>query len=89
MRVQFNGTYDFKYPMSELAQLVPSLEGVEVIVTATVGDPFLDEVVEGYSVARIFNSSLAVTFLGGELQVFKPHMPFDVYVSGLFIAECL
>ncbi|XP_032519438.2 CD109 antigen [Danaus plexippus] len=80
----FNGTYDFKYPMSELAQLVPSLEGVEVIVTATVGDPFLDEVVEGYSVARIFNSSLAVTFLGGELQVFKPHMPFDVYMAVSF-----
>ncbi|XP_037873449.1 CD109 antigen [Bombyx mori] len=77
----FNGTYDFKYPMSELAQLVPSLDGVEVIVTAAVGDPFLDDVIEGYSVARIFNSSLAVTFLGGSPQVFKPAMPFDVYMA--------
>lgn len=67
--------------MSELAQLVPTLDGVEVIITASVGDPFLDEVIEGYSIARIFNSSLSVTFLGGELQVFKPAMPFDIYVS--------
>ncbi|XP_049876767.1 CD109 antigen [Pectinophora gossypiella] len=76
----FNGTYDFKYPMSELAQLVPTLDGVEVIITASVGDPFLDEVIEGYSIARIFNSSLMVKFLGGSPQVFKPSMPFDVYM---------
>ncbi|XP_047030679.1 CD109 antigen [Helicoverpa zea] len=76
----FNGTYDFKYPMSELSQLVPTLDGVEVIITASVGDPFLDEVIEGYSIARIFNSSLQVTFLGGTPQVFKPAMPFDVYM---------
>ncbi|XP_038211501.1 CD109 antigen [Zerene cesonia] len=76
----FNGTYDFKYPMSELAQLVPTLDGVEVIITASVGDPFLDDVIEAYSIARIYNSSLSVTFLGGELQVFKPSMPFDVYM---------
>lgn len=76
----FNGTYDFKYPMSELAQLVPELDGVEVIITASVGDPFLDEVIEGYSIARIYNSSLSVTFLGGSPQVFKPAMPFDVYM---------
>ncbi|KAM3959264.1 macroglobulin complement-related [Aphomia sociella] len=76
----FNGTYDFKYPMAELAQLVPELDGVEVIITASVGDPFLDEVIEGYSIARIYNSSLAVTFLGGSPQVFKPAMPFDVYM---------
>ncbi|XP_063831034.1 CD109 antigen [Ostrinia nubilalis] len=76
----FNGTYDFKYPMSELAQLVPDLDGVEVIITASVGDPFLDEVIEGYSIARIFNSSLQVSVLGGTPQVFKPSMPFDVYM---------
>ncbi|CAH0401467.1 unnamed protein product [Chilo suppressalis] len=76
----FNGTYDFKYPMSELAQLVPDLDGVEVIITAAVGDPFLDDIIEGYSIARIFNSSLKLTILGGSPQVFKPSMPFDVYM---------
>lgn len=77
----FNGTYEFKYPMSDIAQLTPTLEGVEVVITASVGDPFLDEVIEGYSIARIFNSSLAVNFLGGSPQVFKPSMPFDVYMA--------
>ncbi|GBP50527.1 CD109 antigen [Eumeta japonica] len=77
----FNGTYDFRYPMAELAQLVPVLDGVEVIITASVGDPFLDEIIEGYSIARIVNSSLAVTFLGGSPQIFKPAMPFDVYMA--------
>lgn len=38
--------------MVELAQLVPVLDGVEVIITASVGDPFLDERIEGYSIAR-------------------------------------
>lgn len=80
----FNGTYEFKYPMSELAQLVPTLDGVEVIITASVGDPFLDEVIEGYSIARIFNSSLAINFLGGSPQVFKPSMPFDVYMVAAY-----
>ncbi|KAI8419742.1 LOW QUALITY PROTEIN: hypothetical protein MSG28_008421 [Choristoneura fumiferana] len=77
----YNNMYYDKLPY--LRYLVPVLDGVEVIITASVGDPFLDDVVEGYSIARIFNSSLAVSFLGGSPQVFKPHMPFDVYASGV------
>ncbi|KAL4702373.1 hypothetical protein ACJJTC_018012, partial [Scirpophaga incertulas] len=76
----FKGTYDFKFPMAEIEQMVPSLDGVEVIITAAVGDPFYDEVIEGYSIARVFNSSLKVSILGGSPQVFKPAMPFDVYM---------
>jgi hypothetical protein len=60
---------------------VPTLEGMEVTVTATVGDRFLDEIIEGYSTAQIFNSSIKVAFLGGSPQVFKPSMPFYCYVS--------
>lgn len=67
--------------MRDLEQFVPSLDGMEVIITATVGERFLDEIIEGYSVARIFNSSINVAFLGGTPQVFKPAMPFDCYVS--------
>nr|CAD7430447.1 unnamed protein product [Timema monikensis] len=77
----FNGVYEFRYPIAELEQFVPSLEGMEVKVTATVGDRFLDEIVEGYSMARIFNSSIKVAFLGGSPQVFKPSMPFYVYLA--------
>lgn len=67
--------------MVELASSVGSLNGVEVMITATVGDRFLDEVIEGYSTARIYNSSVKVTVLGGSPQVFKPSMPFTLYVS--------
>ncbi|XP_063238725.1 CD109 antigen-like [Bacillus rossius redtenbacheri] len=77
----FRGVYEFKYPIAELEQFVPSLEGMEVKVTATVGDRFLDEVAEGYSIARIFNSSIRVSFLGDSPQVFKPSMPFLCYIA--------
>lgn len=75
----FNGTYEFKYPMSDLAQF-GSMAGVEVLITATVGERFYDEVIQGYSIARVYNSSIKVSFLGGSPQVFKPTMPFMCYV---------
>lgn len=40
----FNGTYYFQYPMSQLEQIVPTLDGMEVQITATVGERFMDEV---------------------------------------------
>lgn len=76
----FNGTYEFKYPMSELAQIVPNLAGMEVMITATVGERFYDEVIQGYSISRVYNSSIKVSFLGGTPQVFKPTMPIMCYI---------
>lgn len=67
--------------MSELAKSGLPLDEVELMITATVGDRFLDEVIEGYSTARIYNSSVTVTILGGSPQVFKPAMPFNMFVS--------
>lgn len=66
--------------MSELVNSGISLDGVEIMVTATVGERFLDEVIEGFSTARIYNSSIKVTVLGGSPQVFKPTMPFTLFV---------
>lgn len=77
----FQGTYHFKYPLYELEHIVPSLDGMEVAITATVGERFMDEVVEGYSIARIYNSSIKVSFMGGSPQVFKPAMPFTCYLA--------
>lgn len=57
--MQFYGTYDFKFPINDLLDNIPNLDGMEVVITATVGDRFLDEVIEGYSTARIFNSSVS------------------------------
>ncbi|KAL7301156.1 hypothetical protein TKK_0006128 [Trichogramma kaykai] len=82
----FNGTYKFQYPMIDLLQYLPSggLEGVEVMVTATVGEHFLNEVIVGYSTARIYNSSVKIHFFGGSPQVFKPGMPFDLNLVASF-----
>nr|XP_023020660.1 CD109 antigen [Leptinotarsa decemlineata] len=76
----FKGVYQFRYPIQELLHYVPTLEGMEVVITATVGDRFLDEVIEGYSTARIFNSSINLRFLGDSPQVFKPGMPVTTYI---------
>lgn len=77
----FNGTYEFRYPMRDLAALVPNLSGMEVLITARVGERFYDEIIEGYSLARIYNSSIKISFLGGSPQVFKPTMPFTCYIA--------
>uniref|UniRef100_A0A182NU17 TEP1-F n=1 Tax=Anopheles dirus TaxID=7168 RepID=A0A182NU17_9DIPT len=76
----FNGTYNFRFPMSELAQLVPNLSGMEILFTARVGERFYNEVVEGYSLTRVYNSSIRIAFLGDSPQVFKPSMPFTVFL---------
>ncbi|XP_053673815.1 CD109 antigen [Anopheles nili] len=76
----FNGTYHFRFPMSELAQLVPNLSGMEILFTARVGERFYNEVVEGYSLTRVYNSSIRIAFLGESPQVFKPSMPFTVFL---------
>lgn len=65
---------------------------MEVVVTATVGDYFFNEIIEGFSTARIFNSSIKLSFLGDSPQVFKPGMPITTYVRSLIstiIAVCL
>lgn len=80
----FNGTYHFYYPMQELLNFVPSADGIEVTVIATVGERFLDEVIVGYSTARVFNSTTKVHFLGGSPQVFKPTMPFTLNLVASF-----
>ncbi|XP_030384832.1 CD109 antigen [Scaptodrosophila lebanonensis] len=76
----FNGTFDFKWSLRELEVLVPNLANMEVLITATVGEKFYDEIISGYSLARVYNSSLRVAFLGESPQVFKPAMPFTTYL---------
>lgn len=44
------------------------------------GERFYDEHVEGYAIARIYNSSIKVQFLGGSPQVIKPTMPITAYL---------
>lgn len=67
--------------MSEIERAVGQLENMEVTVTASVGEYFWNDVIDGYSRARIYNSTLRLQFLGGSPQVFKPGMAFTSYVS--------
>lgn len=80
----FNGTYHFQYPMQELFNFAPVTEAMEVTVVATVGERFLDEVIVGYSTARIYNSTTKIRFVGGSPQVFKPGMPFSLNLIASF-----
>lgn len=77
---QFKGIYHFKYPINELVKDIQALDDLEIQITATVGERFYDEIIEGYSIARFFNSSVKIFFLGSSYQVFKPMMPYTVYV---------
>ncbi|KAL1513271.1 hypothetical protein ABEB36_002700 [Hypothenemus hampei] len=80
----FYGTYEFQFPIRDLLDHVSSLDDMEVVITATVGDRFLDEIIEGYSTARIFNSSVKLKFMGDSPQVFKPGMPVTTYLVASF-----
>lgn len=80
----FNGSYAFRYPMHELLHFAPTLDGLEVQITATVGERFLEEVITGFSTARIYNSSIKINFFGGSPQVFKPPMPFHLNIVASF-----
>ncbi|KAK0087516.1 hypothetical protein PV326_005160 [Microctonus aethiopoides] len=80
----FNGTYNFRYPMQDLLAFAPVRDGLEVQITATVGERFLDEIIVGYSTARIFNSTVRVQFFGGTPQVFKPAMAFTLNLVAAF-----
>ncbi|XP_022908255.2 CD109 antigen [Onthophagus taurus] len=80
----FYGVYKFKYPMKDLLRYVSTLDDTEIRITATVGDRYLDEIIEGYSTARIFESSIKLSFLGESPQVFKPGMPATVYIVASF-----
>lgn len=80
----FDGVYAFRYPIKELINHLPTLDGMEIVITATVGDRFLDEIIEGFSTARISNSSIKLKFLGDSPQVFKPGMPVTAYIVASF-----
>ncbi|KAK9732382.1 Alpha-2-macroglobulin family [Popillia japonica] len=57
----FYGVYHFKYPIDELKRQVATLDNVEVVITATVGDRYLNEVIEGFAAG--FQAGDAIYYL--------------------------
>ncbi|XP_055919076.1 CD109 antigen-like [Eupeodes corollae] len=76
----FNGTYDFQLSLSQLEQMSTNLAEMELLVIATVGERFYNEVISGYSLTRLYSPALKAAFLGGEVQVFKPYIAFTAHV---------
>lgn len=71
--------------MKEFERLIPQLDKSKVTVSAFVGERYLNLIEEGFSEALIYSSRINLEFLGSNPQIFKPGMPFKVYVSILHI----
>lgn len=71
--------------MKEFERLIPQLDKSKVTVTAFVGERYLNLIEEGFSEALIYSSRINLEFLGSNPQIFKPGMPFKVYVSISYI----
>ena len=67
--------------MDEIRSRVSTLDGSEVRVMAVVGEHFLNQTRDGWSIAKVINSSISLRFLGSDPHVFKPGMPFETHVS--------
>lgn len=83
--LQFRGAYHFQYSLKQLASLAYPyhLSYCEIEVHASIGERFIDVIVDGFSKARIVNDSITITILGDKPLIFKPHMEFYVYVIRL------
>ncbi|KFM63962.1 hypothetical protein X975_09783, partial [Stegodyphus mimosarum] len=77
----FHGTMNFKFSMREFEKLIPQLDKSIITVTAYVGERYLNLIEEGYSQAMVFSSRIKLEFLGSSPQIFKPGMPYKVYVA--------
>ncbi|XP_055836830.1 CD109 antigen-like [Episyrphus balteatus] len=76
----FNGTYDFQLPLTQLQEMTKNLDGMELLIIATVGERFYNEIISGYSLTRLYSPTLKAAFLGGQVQVFKPCIAFTAHI---------
>ncbi|XP_028967183.1 CD109 antigen [Galendromus occidentalis] len=79
----FRGAHHFRYSMRTLESLALPyrLSDCEVEVHASVGERYIDVIVDGFSKARIVNDSISVYILGDKPLTFKPGMEFVFYVQ--------
>ncbi|CAF1296760.1 unnamed protein product, partial [Adineta ricciae] len=77
----FNGVAGFFIPIATIRNLVPDLDGKEILITALVHDPWWNETNNGTTVVSFYRPGTRLRFLGGPSMVFKPRMLFTTYVS--------
>ncbi|CAF0729389.1 unnamed protein product [Didymodactylos carnosus] len=79
----FNGVASFYVPMSTIRSLVPNLDGSEILITATVHDPWWNETNNGTTVVSFYQPGTYLNFLGGASMVFKPRMLYTTYIAAV------
>ncbi|CAF1373219.1 unnamed protein product, partial [Didymodactylos carnosus] len=79
----FNGVASFYVPMSTILSLVPNLDGSEILITATVHDPWWNETNNGTTVVSFYQPGTYLSFLGGPSMVFKPRMLYTTYIAAI------
>nr|XP_042903885.1 CD109 antigen isoform X1 [Parasteatoda tepidariorum]XP_042903886.1 CD109 antigen isoform X2 [Parasteatoda tepidariorum]XP_042903887.1 CD109 antigen isoform X3 [Parasteatoda tepidariorum] len=81
---RFEGKTDFKFDMREFSELEPQLDKSKIVVTAHVGERYLDLIEKGFAEAIVFSSRIKIDFLGDDPQIFKPGMPYKVFVAAYY-----
>jgi hypothetical protein len=79
----FNGVAGFFIPMATIRNLIPDLDGKEILITALVRDPWWNETNNSTTVVSFYTPGTRLSFLGGPSMVFKPRMIFTTYIAAI------
>nr|BAR45627.1 macroglobulin complement-related 1 [Niponia nodulosa] len=77
----FAGGHEFEYNLEEIKRQVPLEAGTQLRVEGAVQEQFFGISYPCFSTTTIIDSKVVADFLGPDPKVFKPGMPFRVYVA--------
>nr|BAR45629.1 macroglobulin complement-related 1 [Epanerchodus sp. RS-2014] len=80
----FAGGHEFEYNMEDIKQKVSLEAGTMLKVEGVVQEQFFGIAYPCFSTSIIIDSKVIVNFLGPSPKVFKPGMPFRVYVAASY-----
>lgn len=86
---QFKGVGSFFFRLEDIANFTKKLVGTELFIRAIVWDFYYEMDRVGQGKALIMDDVVRLRFLGGPIRVFKPGVPFDVYVSRMIYSMYL
>ena len=81
--LQFKGVQGFSFSLDRVRDVIgrSSLRGVELRVYAEVTDWYFGQSKTNVAACHVLSSDVILTFLGGEVQTFKPNTPLRIFVS--------
>lgn len=74
----FHGYDQFRFETNSLKNLVA---GSKVIVTAHLRERYIDSNQNGHAIAHILSSRIKLKFVGPSVHLYKPQMPFQLYLA--------